>query len=552
MQLMMKSNKSLGFGKEPSEMTTRNAFVFAVTANNNAANCIINLVEIDFPPVAKIIKASSEIFRSIDRDDEYQCDVARTVWMLKTTSILTLLPFDDERLRMMELIESLDKSVDSIPEISDSVKTLRNVVSHLISGSTNPKMTHLLSMIESASDQQERIALVANLHGLSTPGWPQDMKADEILASAGIEIIRTRKEISDIFFDKIIISGNPTFAPRKFLFDLLYGGRSRNVAILGYKAEKIWIPSPANLPQSDIFNSTRSSIRIEKTVAVDSPENVELIDKWANDSFWSSLRRQHADTVPISDRDAKVRVRFVLFADGSGAFLPEDGRVVEISGRFDLGRELDTREERLPRKSVTDLEEGDLVMMRLSGSGDYLDDVANDLMIQAGDADLRTLALEWKDWLYRTLKHQGEGVLAMKLKELGLTVRSPQYLWAWASDAVMAPHDYATFSKLISGLNALEPTHFGSGIDEYIGAKWTDMELVKSFQQKAGMTIRSALVERVQDLIKRRQRVDTVQTIELAGVNAGTMGLMRVSAVDSKSMMMPHSRLFQLEKIERS
>jgi len=548
----MKSDKTLGFGKVRNAMTTQNAFVFAVTANKNAANCKINLVEIDFPPVVEIIRASSEIFRSIDRDDEFQCDIARTVWKLKTTSILTVLPFDDERLRMMALIESLDKSVDSVPEISDSVKTLRNVVSQLISASTNPKRTHLLKLIENVSEQQARIALVANLHGLSTPGWPQDLKADEIIPSAGIEVVRTRKEISDVFFDNIIIPGNPRFAPRKFLFDLLYGGRSRNITVLGYRAENIWIPSPANMPKSDIFSKTRSSTRIEKTFSVSRPENVELIDKWANDSFWSSLRRQHADSVPTSDRDARIRARFVLFADGSGAFLPEDGRVVEISGRFDLGRELDIREDRLPRKSVTDLEEGDLVMMRLSGSGDYLDDVANDLMAQAGDGDLRTRALEWKDWLYRTLKHQGEGVLAMKLKELDLTVRSPQYLWAWASDAVMAPHDYATFSKLMNGLNALEPSHFGPEIDEYIGAKWTDMESVKSFQQRAGMTIRSALVERVQDLIKRRQRVDTVQTIELAGVKAGMMGLMRVSAVDSKSMMMPLSRLFHLEKIEHS
>lgn len=548
----MKSDKVLGLGKVPNAMTNLNAFVLAVTANKNAANCRIKLIEIDFPPVAEIIKASSEIFRSIDRDDEFQCEIARTVWMLKTTLILTVLPFDDERLRIKALIESLDKSVDSVPEISDSVKTLRNVVSKLISGSTNPKRTNLLSVIKDGSDQQERIALVANLYGLSTPGLPQDMKADEVLPSAGIEVVRTRKDISDVFFDRIIIPGNPRFAPRKFIFDLLYGGRSSNISVLGYRAENIWIPSPSNIPKGEIFNNARSSQRIEKTVGVYRQENVELIDKWANDSFWSSLRRQHADSVPTSDRDARVRVRFVLFADGSGAFLPEDGRVVEISGRFDLGRELDTREERLPRKSVTDLEEGDLVMMRLSGSGDYLDDVANDLMVQAGDGDLRTRALEWKDWLYRTLKHQGEGVVAMKLKQLDLTVRSPQYLWAWASDAVMAPHDYDTFSKLINGLNTLEPSHFGSEIDDYIGAKWTDMELVKSFQQRAGMTIRSALVERVQDLIKRRQRVDAVQTIELAGVKAGMMGLMRVSAVDSKSMMMPLSRLFHLEKIEHS
>jgi hypothetical protein len=527
-----------------------NAFIFSMTANENAANCKINLVEIDFPPVADLISASAEIFRSIDRDDEFQCGIARTVWMLKATVVLTVLPFDDERLYLMPLIESLVKSTDSVPEISDSVKTLRNVVSRLISISTNPKGTHLLSEIKNGTDLQTRFALVANLHGFSTPGWPQDIKVEEIFPNSRIEVVRTRKEISDVFFDSIIIPGNPRFAPRKFLFDLLHSGRSRNIVVLGYRTENIWIPTPANLPKSDFFNRTQSSTRIEKKVSLDRPENSELIDKWANDSFWQSLRRHHADSVPISDRDARVRVRFVLFADGNGAFLPEDGRVVEISGRFDRWRELDEKDERLPRKLVADLEEGDLIMLRLSGSGDYLEDVANNLMAQSGDGELRIRALEWKDWLFRTLKQQGEGVLAMKLKELDLIVRSPQYLWAWASDAVMAPQDYETFSKLLNGLNVLEPSQFGSEINEYILAKWTEMESVKSFQYKAGMMIRSALIERVKELIKGRQRIDTVKTIELAGVKAGMMGLMRVSAVDSESMMMPLSCLFHLQKIE--
>jgi transcriptional regulator of aromatic amino acid metabolism len=155
----MKLNKTAGFVRMQNITTTQNAFAFAVNANTNAVQCGINLVEIDFPPIADIIRACSEIFRSIDRDDEFQCDIARTVWMLKTTSTLTMLPFDDERLRLTALIESLGKSVDSVPEISGSVETLRNVVFKLISASTNPKRIHLLSVIENGDAEQERIAM---------------------------------------------------------------------------------------------------------------------------------------------------------------------------------------------------------------------------------------------------------------------------------------------------------------------------------------------------------------------------------------------------------
>ena len=188
-------------------------------------------------------------------------------------------------------------------------------------------------------------------------------------------------------------------------------------------------------------------------------------------------------------------------------------------------------------------------MMRLSGSGDYLDEVADDLMGQAGEDDLRHRAFEWKDWLNSTIKQQGEGVIARALRDLNVSVRSPQYLWAWAGDAVMAPHDFATFLSLIDGLNTLDPMSSDFNVSEYAKAKWADMEAVKAFHQKAGSVIRTALVARVKDLIKSRQRVDVAQTIELSGVKSGKMGLLRVSAVDVKSMQIPLSRLFSLEKI---
>ena len=86
-------------------------------------------------------------------------------------------------------------------------------------------------------------------------------------------------------------------------------------------------------------------------------------------------------------------------------------------------------------------------------------------------------------------------------------------------------------------------------VSEYAKDKWDDMEAVKAFHQKAGSAIRTALVSRVKDLIKRRQRVDVVQTLELPGVKSGKMGLLRVSAVDVKPMQIPLSRLFHLEKI---
>lgn len=525
------------------------AFVSALKANANAESCVIKRIEIDFQPIATVVKACKEIFEMVDREDEFQGAIARDAWRLKTTLNLTALPFNDERLHLDSLIGTLEDSVSFVPEIANSVKILRRTIDDLIKVVSNPKRDWLLNVIHMAEVTSDPNAILVNLHGVNTPGWPTDIGEGDGLSSLFLTLVRTRKDIADSFYTNVIVPGSPRFAPHKILFDLLYGGKSRQISILSYRAEHAWIPALAKLPQDRLFFGAVPVTTVERYVDVVEAISADKVDIWANDSFWDSIRHQHAESGPTSDRDIRVRARFVLFADGSGSFLPEDGRVVEISTMLELGDELDTTEDRLPRKAVADLEEGDLVMMRLSGSGDYLEDVADDLMTQAGVENLRIRAFDWKEWLNRTLKQQGEGVLARKLRDLNVSVRSPQYLWTWSGDAVMAPHDLPTFLSLIRGLNDLDSMSSDFNVEEYAKAKWDDMEAVKVFHQKAGSVIRAALVSRVKDLIKNRQRVDTVQTIELRGVKSGKMGLLRVSAVDSKSMRIPLSRLFHLEKI---
>jgi hypothetical protein len=277
---------------------------------------------------------------------------------------------------------------------------------------------------------------------------------------------------------------------------------------------------------------------------VDGPDNP--LDHWASATIWDEIRLRNLEFSLATDRDVSVSARFVLFADGSGAFLPDDKRVVELSELLDRGGNVDASEERLPRKNVRDLEEHDLIMLRLSGSGNYLDDVADSEMDHAGLGDLRREATEWKPWLYRAIKEHGEGLVARTGREFGLRLRSATYLWEWAGDGVMAPHDFTTFRALIATLVKLEPTAISSDVDLYANEKWRQMEQVKTFHARAGAAIRTALIQRVKGLVADRRKVETVESIELPGVEAGRMGLLRVSAVDSRPVRTPQSRLFHV------
>jgi hypothetical protein len=524
-------------------------FVMASRFHANAGRCRIRRVEIDYAPMSEVARACAAIFGTVDREDAVQRGAARDAWLLKATLMLTALSFDDPRLGLTRIIRKLEQMGDEVPGIEGPVSALGSIVGALLSEAQNPKRQRLLELLQSPTEASGRIALLANLCGSPTPGWPAELDSQADFLSHRSSLVRTRKNVRSACFSRVLVPGNPWFAPRGLILDLLYGGRTSEVVVLSYRAERAVVPRPVGMPKDSFFKSRHAAAGTGPD-AEGSSAYVQ-IDQWAHDSFWESVRALHGDVTPLSDRDVTVPARFVLFADGSGAFLPEDGRVVEIADRLDRGIALEVGEERLPRKAVRDLEEDDLVMMRLSGSGDYLDDVADSMMAQAGETELRDQALKWKDKLHDAIKRHGEGVVARRLRELGVPLRSAQYLWAWAGESVMAPQDLKTFRALIAAVWQPDAASADDAADAgtYADARWQEMERVKTYHHRAGLEIRAALLTRVRALIDERKRVETVQSIELPGVEAGRMGLLRVSAIDGKSMPVPMSKLFRLEKV---
>lgn len=530
----------------PCDLST---FGLVARYHANAVECETTVVVIDFPPMAEVSKACSSIFAQADRDDSTQRAAARDAWLVKASLMLTALPFSDPRLGLDRLLDRLEQVARSAPGLQSPVQDVCDLVRHLATANTNPKRDRLLGLFNGSHPGSAPAAILANICGSSTPGWPSSIDADDEFGGRDVELVRMRRQVKSSMYGRLIIPGNPWFAPRGLLFDLLYGGRTSKVVVVAYRAERVSLPAPKTLPMDSVLpvTSRRSHRPLEETVE---PGGEGQLDQWAHDSFWSSIHAQHSDIAPASDRDVIVDANFVLFADGSGTFLPADRRVVEVAELFEKGTDFDITEEKLPRKSVKELEEGDLVMLRLSGSGDYLDDVADSLIEQAGETGLRASALQWKDRLHGVIKRHGEGVVAMKIRGLGVSLRSPQYLWAWAGDAVMAPHDRQTFRRLIEAIWKLETPTGGGDPEPYADDRWDDMERLKAYHHKAGVAIRGALLSRVRELVSERRRIDTVESIELPGVAAGRMGLLRVAAVDSSSRQVPLSRLFHLGKVK--
>lgn len=549
---MTQTNREAGVGLDTRGLSNLrgDVFTFDLVAryHANATACQRVGIVVDFPVMGAVSGACSSIFARADRDDPVQRAAARDAWLVKSSLMLTALPFGDPRLALDDLLKRLEQASASVPGMRSPVNDLAGLVRQLASAKSNPKRDRLLELLKGPNASDAPVAILANVCGSPTPGWPTSIEAEGDFGSSEVELVRLRRQTKGSLYGRLIIPGNPWFAPRGVLFDLLYGGRASDVFVVAYRAERISLPAPKKLPKDSFIPSI--SRGPQRALAAVEPSADTQFDQWAYESFWSSIHAQHADIAPASDRDFTVDATFVLFADGSGAFLPSDGRIVEVSELFETGANFDITEDKLPRTSIRDLEEGDLVMLRLSGSGDYLDDVADSLIQQTGETGLRARALQWKDRLREVIKRHGEGVVAMNIRSLGVPLRSPQYLWAWAGDAVMAPHDRKTFHSLIAIILQLESPGSSEEPGSYADVRWDEMERLKAYHHKAGVAIRAALLERVRDLVSERRRIDTVESIELPGVAAGRMGLLRVAAVDTKTRKVPVSRLFHLGKVK--
>jgi len=526
-------------------MRSRSVLDLVTTQHKHAGASTRRELSVDFAPASELARACNSVFGLIDKHDDYEREVARLVWRLKLTVLQTMLPFDDERLDLRQMVARLSRLTEGMPAIAEPVRSIRSIIPALLEHPKNPKLVRVEAAIGRA-DGSDTHAILAGLQGASSPGWPSDIDPVCDLGLPGVTVLRSRRDVQGQVFSRLVIPGTLRFAVRPLAYDLLHGGRASEVLIAIYRGERIRIPEPLALPRDTTFAAARSHRPVPAVVSDEASD--EALDKWVNDSFWEGIRAQHPDVTPVSDRDVPVSARFVLFADASGAFLPEDRTVIEVSDLLDRREGLDVEADHMPRKAVSDLDERDLVLLRLSGSGDYLDEVADALMTREGRPALRHEATVWKSLLHASLKLHGEGIVARAFRERGGRLRSAGYLWVWAGEAVIAPQSFETFRLLIAVLS-----HLGVALpadpDAYAKTKWEQMELVKDYHRRAGGDIRTALLERVKRLIAERARIDAVASIDLPGVRSGRMGLLRISAVDTQSIRVPYSRLFHIHPV---
>lgn len=511
----------------------------------NAGHFSTEIYRISHAPIEELLERCSKMFDSLERDDPFQRDLSRCLWTLRATILFTLLPFDHSDLGINGLSHTLLELANRVPAAIKHAEQIDKIIKLLRQHPSNPKRNRILEILDNDHRHGRSVAVITALSPGIVPGWPLAIFKELKLHPAAPTLITSRKMLVSSIFDRIVLPSNCWNCSFELNYDLNYGCRARVLDVFLYGRESFRSPKRYGLPKCRLFSvSARPDTSVE-----DMPP--EKIDGWVNEEFWSAIRSVHGaifDSAAASTSEAIVKARYVIFSDGRGTFLPEERKVIEISDLIDERATIEGLGGGYPRKHVSDLVEGDLVVLRLSGSGDYLEKVADEIISKEGKGNLRQRATDWKSLLHQTLQQHGADKVAEKLMERGFNLSSPGYVWVWTTNMVISPQNEVEFHALMDIVSELGQIS-GRNPAAYASERWGLIRELKKYHLKAGNVIRQAMLKRIAALIKSNTRIDKFMNISLPDVDAGEMGILRVSAVDHSTVYVPYTKINQLEQI---
>ncbi|MEW6215786.1 MAG: hypothetical protein AB1478_11410, partial [Nitrospirota bacterium] len=310
--------------------------------------------------------------------------------------------------------------------------------------------------------------------------------------------------------------------------------------VVAYKREGIRVPQRLTLPKGTLLK-----IRPMKTLEELQQTTSDPVDEWAQRRFWESIRaleaKDHPPTLGKGDHEITVEARLVLLSNNKKVYLRDDLRVTEISDLVAGLESLEDYGKKLPRKTVNQLEVGDLIVLRTSGSGDYLYDVANSLLEADGKRRLRAEAIDWKPVLKQAIRIHGTEAIFIRLKNRGHELKANhRYIGLWTTDIVIRPVPESRFRDLIGIIYELGYKVGNSDPVTVASTRWQKMKEIIRYHAKAGQKIRQDLLKELRRMIESGVIITDSYTLTLPDVSAGELSVFRVAGIDPEAVEIPY------------
>src|ERR1700674_1092355 len=123
--------------------------VFSTTSRmfENVRASRISRHQIASSSVAQIIESSSRVFQRLDRSDSVQNEISLRLWVLRSSIVFTVLPFDEPALTLLLQADQLRQASSGLPEVFPFLESLAAAVADIVADGHNPKREWLLRML---------------------------------------------------------------------------------------------------------------------------------------------------------------------------------------------------------------------------------------------------------------------------------------------------------------------------------------------------------------------------------------------------------------------
>ena len=525
-------------------MTAANS-VFSRTnrAFENAGLSCLKRHEIDFPPAVQVMQLSSRLFQMLDRADPVQSEVSLRLWILRSSILFTVLPFDDSALRLQLQMKELEQSSLGLPDCAQLIETLKMHVTDIVGVGRNPKRELFLQVIaESIEKNDGKIGMFCALSAGRSPGWPSERNAQLSTLSDRLMLIESRRHMKENVFGTVILPCACCNSPPTLLSDLMFSGCATKLEVLLYKGERFQIPKRLMLPVDGIFAGRLQKTEIEREVNVISGDSsMSAVDTWVNEAFWQGLhgaeRNSSHNLVPAN---------YMLFCDGTGTFLPANGRILTLPADGEVTDEAD-----LCLVRVENVCEGDLIVLRSGDSGFLLDEATDRIMSSEDNESLFEIATDWKEALEALLVTHSNEEVVQALRERGAPTNAAS-IRQWIGPDVLGPGNERVFRELINLLADKGKIKKVDGeLIRYADTRWQSLQELRGVRHKAGNLIRQDLFKVLFNRIESGNgQLNDGERIHVEGVTGAELLILRVSSVDRNPAHVPPSRLGHVDDLK--
>ena len=434
------------------------------------------------------------------------------------------LPFDTASAGALETVRDYRRRLESqktvYPDVAEDALALVDAVELLVTSKEGPLLEYLYfnEMLETSDNEKTGLVVTESRY---LPGLRDE------LAALDLDTVRTLTPTrlkGGEKFDRLISIGPTAWFPDH----VIASPRAPVLAFLHFD----WLgpdhpPRPLRpAPEEGTWEAQGFSMpRSRPRAVVDRPSQsvLDIVPRIDWNLVLDELDEMPAQGNGVSDA---VPAQLCGFDGGESVFLRgHDGAETSVLS-------IDQKQADVNWVPVAELEPGDFLLLRTTGGGDYVAELAWTYLGEKA-RDIRLAQANWKKKLAVTIRARGAERVSREVTANGAKAASAGNILAWASEERIQPGAKEDFLALLKTL----------GLDDKAEMYWKYGRAIFRARIKAGLRIRRLLLDQVRKAdIERLDELGRTD-FQLPGHHGGKMTALRLSGLAPFIVDVPAHRI---------